>query len=83
MSCSGTTIEPNIISDYMQKSLSRLALRDFTMQFNCSLVIGPSPLASSVCTVLLDEIYTSLLRIWVEVMEADEKVYTRVWYRHL
>jgi hypothetical protein len=83
MPCSGTTIGPNILSDHIHESLSRLALRDYTMEFNCSLVVGTCPPASSVWTVLLDEIYTLLLRIWVEVMEADKKVYTWVWYRHL
>jgi hypothetical protein len=83
MPCSGTTIGPNVLSDIVHEILSQIALRDYTMQFNRSLFVGTFPSASSVWAVLFDKIYTLLLRIWVEVMEADKKVYTRVWYRHL
>jgi hypothetical protein len=83
MPCSGTTIGPNILFDMIHKNVFRLTFRDYAMQFNCSLVIGTFPRASSVWIVLLDEIYTLLLRIWVEVMESDKKVYTWVWYGHL
>jgi hypothetical protein len=70
---SGTTIGPNVLSDIIHEYLSRLAVCNFTMQFDRLLVVGTFPHASSVWTVLLDEICTLLLRIWVEVMEADKK----------
>jgi len=53
------------------------------MEFSCPLVVGTFALASSVWPVLIDEIYTLLLRIWVEVMEVNKKVYPWIWYRHL
>jgi hypothetical protein len=50
------------------------------MQFNRPSVIefGAVPLAPSVWTVSLHEIYALFLRIWVEVIKADEEIYTRV-----
>jgi hypothetical protein len=83
MPCSGTTIAQNILSDIIYERLSGLPLSDDAMEFSCPLVVGTSPLASSVWPVLLDEIYTLSLRIWVEVMEVDKKVYLWIWYRHL
>jgi hypothetical protein len=56
--------------------LSWLALSDDTVEFNGPLVVGTFILAPSIWSIYLDEVYTLLLRIWVEVMEANKKFYT-------
>ena len=76
MPCLGTTIGPNILCDILYGDVFRLALSDDTVDFDCPLVVGTVTFASSVRPVLLDEIYTSFLHIWIEVMEADKKVHT-------
>ena len=84
MFCSGTASGLNVISDMIYKRIFRLILSDDTMQFNRPSVIGfgAVPLAPSVWTVGLHEIYALFLRIWVEVIEADEEIYTWVWNNH-
>lgn len=84
MFCSGTASGLNVISDMIYKRIFRLILSDDTMQFNRPSVIrfGAIPLAPSVWTVGLHEIYALFLRIWVEVIEADEEIYTWVWNNH-
>jgi hypothetical protein len=75
MPCSGTTIAQNILSDIIYEGISCLPLSDDAMEFSCPLVVRTCPLASSVWPVLLDKIYTLLLRIWVEVMKVNKKIY--------
>jgi hypothetical protein len=67
------------------KLIFRLVLSDDGMQFNRPSVIGfgAVPPAPSVWTVSLHEIYALFLHIWVEVIKADEEIYTRVWNNHL
>ena len=85
MFCSGTASGLNVVSDMIYKLIFRLVLSDDGMQFNRPSVIGfgAVPLAPSVWTVGLHEIYALFLRIWVEVIEADEEIYTWVWNNHL
>ena len=67
------------------KRIFRLILSDDTMQFNRPYVIGfgAIPLAPSVWTVGLHEIYALFLRAWVEIVEADEEIHTWVCNNHL
>jgi hypothetical protein len=85
MFCSGTASGLNVISDMIYKRIFRLILSDDTMQFNRPSVIGfgAVPLAPSVWTVGLHEIYALFLRAWVEIVEADEEIHTWVWNNHL
>ena len=85
MFCSGTASGLNVISDMIYKRIFRLILSDDTMQFNRPSVIGfgAVPLAPSVWTVGLHEIYALFLRAWVEIVEADEEIHTWVCNNHL
>jgi hypothetical protein len=80
MPCSGTTIGQNILYDIIYEFRFWRALGDDMMEINCARVVGTIHLASSIWSVLLDKIYTSFLRVWVEVVEANEEVYTWIWY---
>lgn len=83
--CSGTTIGQNILFDIIYLYRFWRALGYDPVEINCPRVVGTFHLASSIGSVLLDEIYTSLLRVWVEVMKANEEVYTWIWsgFTHL
>ena len=60
----------------LYESLFWLALGDDTVEFNGPLAVGTVVFAPSIWSVRLDEVYTLLLRIWIEIGKANKKVYT-------
>jgi hypothetical protein len=75
----------DILFDLLYQYMFPLFPIDDTVEFNRALVIvvGTVHFASSVCTAFLHEIYALFLRIWVEIIVADEEIYTWVWNHHL